>query len=126
MALRRRWALVEVVLDPTEGHEQRGSRPALVVSNEPFNETSGLLTILPITSVKERRRAHLWEILLPAGAAGNTVDSIVLPHQIRTISALRVRRLLGRVTDPDLRQEVVTKLLLHLGLDDLTNLADEP
>ena len=39
-----------VLLDPTEGREQRGSRPVLVVSPSKFNETTKLPVICPITS----------------------------------------------------------------------------
>ncbi len=126
MGMRRRWALVEVSLDPTAGHEQARSRPALVISNEPFNETSGLLTVLPVTSAKERRKAQAWEVFLPAGTAGNPLDSIIMPQQIRTTSALRVRRLFGRLIDSGLRREVASKVLLHLGFESLDYLAEEP
>ena len=37
-------------LDPTEGREQRGSRPVLVVSPSEFNEATKLPVICPITS----------------------------------------------------------------------------
>ena len=39
-----------VSLDPTEGREQRGSRPVLVVSPTEFNEATRLPVICPITS----------------------------------------------------------------------------
>jgi mRNA interferase ChpB len=39
-----------VSLDPTEGREQRGSRPVLVVSPAEFNEATKLPVICPITS----------------------------------------------------------------------------
>jgi len=39
-----------VSLDPTEGHEQRGSRPVLIVSPTEFNEATKLPVICPITS----------------------------------------------------------------------------
>ncbi len=39
-----------VSLDPTEGHEQRGSRPVLVVSPTEFNQATKLPVILPITT----------------------------------------------------------------------------
>jgi mRNA interferase ChpB len=39
-----------VSLDPTEGREQRGSRPVLVVSPDEFNEATRLPVICPITS----------------------------------------------------------------------------
>ena len=38
-----------VSLDPTEGHEQRGRRPVLVVSPGEFNDATKLPVILPIT-----------------------------------------------------------------------------
>ena len=42
-----------VTLDPTEGREQRGRRPVLVVSPAEFNEATKLPVILPITSAGE-------------------------------------------------------------------------
>jgi len=39
-----------VTLDPTEGHEQRGYRPVLIVSPDEFNEATKLPVILPITT----------------------------------------------------------------------------
>lgn len=39
-----------VSLDPTEGREQRGSRPVLLVSPTEFNEATRLPVVLPITS----------------------------------------------------------------------------
>jgi mRNA interferase ChpB len=45
-----------VSLDPTEGREQRGMRPVLIVSPAEFNETTGLPVILPITSGGEFAR----------------------------------------------------------------------
>ena len=39
-----------VSLDPTEGHEQRGYRPVLVVSPAEFNDATRLPVILPITT----------------------------------------------------------------------------
>lgn len=45
-----------VSLDPTEGREQRGSRPVLVVSPTAFNEVTKLPVICPITSGAEFAR----------------------------------------------------------------------
>lgn len=46
----RRGDIYLVSLDPTEGREQRGSRPVLVVSPFEFNEATRLPVICPITS----------------------------------------------------------------------------
>jgi len=111
--------------DPV-GHEQGFRRPVLIVSNEAFNRVSGLLTVLPVTSVKPGRSARPFEVLLPADAAGNPADSVILPHQIRTISAARLRQRYGRLTDPALRREVAEKVLGHLGFGDLRDVDEEP
>lgn len=97
----------------------------LVISNEAFNQASGLLTVLPATSLKPDRRPHPFEVFLPAGAAGNPLDSILLPHQIRTIATHRIRRLCGRLTDRELRHEVAEKVLRHLEFLDLLGLDEE-
>lgn len=122
----RRWSLVEVDLEDPSGHEQGFVRPALIISNEPFNRASGLLTVLPVTSAKPGRPVRPHEVFLPAHAAGNPVDSIILPHQIRTLSALRIRRLLGRLTDRSVRLEVREKVLRHLGFEDPRDVEEEP
>jgi mRNA interferase ChpB len=46
----RRGDIYLVSLDPTEGREQRGSRPVLVVSASEFNEATRLPVVCPITS----------------------------------------------------------------------------
>jgi mRNA interferase ChpB len=46
----KRGDIYMVSLDPTQGREQRGSRPVLVVSPTEFNETTKLPVVLPITN----------------------------------------------------------------------------
>ena len=42
--------IVYVDLNPTKGHEQRGTRPAIVISNNVFNEHTKMVILCPITS----------------------------------------------------------------------------
>jgi mRNA interferase MazF len=111
---RYQWALIDVDLNPTIGSEQGGRRPALVISNEPFNRAMPTLTVLPLTSTQ--RRLYPAEVALPERAAGQPRESIVLAHQIRTISKQRVARLVGYLTDPSLRRKVQQALRDHLDL----------
>ena len=111
------------MLDPVEGHEQAGTRPVLIISNEPFNQRSGLVTVLPLTTA--RRPPFAWEVALPASACGLPADSLVLPNQVRTISRARLGLPYGRIVDPAIRHAIATKLLLHIGLQDLSRLALE-
>lgn len=40
---------VVITFDPQSWHEQKGRRPAIVVSNEVFNKATGLTIVCPIT-----------------------------------------------------------------------------
>lgn len=115
--IARRWDLVRVDLEPREGSGQGGARPALVVSNDGFNRHFPLLTVLPLTRSRGKRRpVYGFEVLLPAGAAGNATESIVMPQQIRTVARERVRARLGSLSDPAVREAVEERLLDHLGI----------
>lgn len=108
------WNVCLARLDPAEGSEQRGTRPVLVISAEDFNSVMPNLTVLPLTARKEGRRVYPNEVLLSAGTAGLASDSIVLCHQIRTISKSRLAGALGAVASPQLRRAVRSALRFHL------------
>ena len=42
--------IVMINFNPTKGHEQRGTRPAIVISNNVFNEHTKMVVLCPITS----------------------------------------------------------------------------
>src|SRR4030067_942081 len=98
------WAVFEANLDPVTGAEQKGARPVLLVSNEEFNQDMPNVTVLPLTSTQ--RRLYPSEILLPAGKAGQPLESIIMAHQIRTISRERPGRTDGYLVDPELGEAV--------------------
>lgn len=50
---------VAVIFDPQSGHEQRGRRPALVVSNTFFNRHTGLAIVCPLTNIDLRFPFHV-------------------------------------------------------------------
>jgi mRNA interferase MazF len=108
------WAVYEANLDPVAGAEQKGVRPVLIVSNEEFNQAMPNVSVLPLTSTQ--RRLYPSELLLPAGKAGQPSESIVMAHQIRTISKQRLGGLLGYLHDAQLRHEVRQAIKEHLDL----------
>jgi mRNA-degrading endonuclease toxin of MazEF toxin-antitoxin module len=111
-----RWAVVRVSLDPVAGHEQGGTRRALVVSYEPFHR-SGLATVCPITAARHEAR-YPGEVAFPVGAAGQTRPGLILCQHVRTISLERVVGAAdGRLTDAAMRRAVRQALAHHLGLD---------
>ena len=103
-------------LNPVIGSEQKGKRPVLVVSDEDFNQVMPVVTILPITSLKKGRRVYPNEVLISRGIGSLTADSIVLAHQIRTISKERLIQLLGPVKDPGLQSAIEEAMRIHLDL----------
>lgn len=95
-----------VSLDPTEGREQRGSRPVLVVSPTEFNEATKLPVVLPITNGGEFVRRLGFSVAL----IGIKTTGIVRCDQPRVID-LAARQ--GRKVDVlphDLLDEVLAKV----------------
>ena len=74
----KRGDIIWTDFDPAAGHEQKGKRPALVLSPEPFNKKIMLALVAPITS---RVRGHAFEVPLQ----GEKVSGVVLCQQIKTI-----------------------------------------
>jgi len=111
-----KWRIFIADLNPVKGSEQRGNRPVLAISDEDFNHVMPVITILPVTSLRQGRRVYPNEVLLPKGIAGLVHDSLVLTHQIRTISKGRLQRALGIIEDPKLLEAINNALRIHLNL----------
>ena len=90
-----RWA----DLNPVRGHEQAGERPVLVLSHDVFNERSGTVIAVALTSQEPRAGFPLTMEIL---ARGLPKRSWVKISQIRTLSTERIGRRLARVSDEDL------------------------
>ena len=113
-----RWAIALIDFDPARGHEQQGTRRALIVSYEAFHR-SGMATVCPITT---RAAKYPGEVPIPAGHAGQTKDGLILVHQVRTVDLARVTAFsiadeVQYVTEPSTRRGVREGLAHQLGLD---------
>lgn len=97
--------VVWINFNPTKGREQKGSRPALVISPRSYNERVGMMLACPITS---QIKGYPFEVRLFM----KECDGVVLVDQIRSID-WRVRdvRLIGRC-DQEVIEEVQHKLKL--------------
>lgn len=51
--------IVYLEFDPQAGHEQKGKRPALIVSNHTFNQFTKLAMVCPITNTKRNFPLHI-------------------------------------------------------------------
>jgi mRNA interferase MazF len=90
-----RWA----DLNPARGHEQAGERPVLVLSHDVFNERSGTVIAVALTSQEPRAG---FPLTLELSASKLPKRSWVKVSQIRTLSTERIGRRLGRASDEEL------------------------
>ena len=75
------------------------------------------VTVIPLTRLEgKRRKPYAFEVLLPPGTVGANVTHIVMPHQIRTISKLRLIDVMGRIASRSLREAIEERLLEHLAI----------
>ncbi len=112
-----RWRVLLADLDPAVGSEQGGTRPVVVVSDEDYNRIMPVVTVLPCTTRKRGRPLYPSEVLVPRGNGGLVSDSIVLAHQVSTISKERVVKPLGAIQNQLLRQQILEALKSHLDID---------
>ena len=107
-------AIYDVDLDPVVGFETGRRRPALVVSNDVNNQYAATVTVLPITG-QPASKHYPFEVLVPVGVGGLTVDSRVKANQVRTVDKARLVRLRGQLP-PQYLPEVKNALRVHLDL----------
>jgi mRNA interferase ChpB len=97
-----------VSLDPTQGHEQQGRRPVLVVSPGAFNRLTKVPIVLPITS--GGRFARTAGFAVPLTGAGTRTSGVIRCDQPRALDlAARGGRRLERVPAAII-DEVLAKL----------------
>ena len=70
---------VMVTFDPQSGHEQKGRRPALVVSNKLFNGATGLTIVCPITNTNRNIPFH---VAIPRESS---LTGYVMVEQVKSI-----------------------------------------
>jgi mRNA-degrading endonuclease toxin of MazEF toxin-antitoxin module len=97
-----------VGLDPTQGHEQKGRRPVLIVSPEAFNRVTKVSVVLPITSGGNFARTAGFAV--PLADAGTKTTGIVRCDQPRALDlGVRNGKRLESVPDA-IVDEVLAKL----------------
>ncbi len=85
---------VAVTFDPQSGHEQKGRRPALVVSNTLFNDQTGLAIVCPLTT---KDRGYPFHV---AVANGPDITGFVMVEQVKSIDyRARKTKFIGRASD---------------------------
>lgn len=85
---------IAVTFDPQSGREQKGRRPALVVSNDLFNERTGLAIVCPLTTRDRGYPFHVAVINIPS------VSGFVMVEQVKSIDfRAREARQIGKASE---------------------------
>ena len=86
-----RWA----DLNPTRGHEQAGLRPVLILSQDVFNERSGTVIVVALTSREPRAG---FPLTMESKAKGLPKRSWIKVSQIRTLATERIGRRIAKAS----------------------------
>jgi mRNA interferase MazF len=70
---------ITLSFDPQSGHEQRGRRPALVISNSLFNKATGLAIVCPITNTDRKVPFHL------SVPSASSLTGFVMAEQVKSV-----------------------------------------
>jgi mRNA interferase MazF len=92
-----RWA----DLNPVRGSEQGGKRPVVIVSHDVFNERSGTVIALAVTSQPQKAG---FPLTLELDAAGMPKPSWVKISQVRTLSVDRIEGVIATLPDEELQR----------------------
>lgn len=94
-----RWAN----LYPGKGREQAGFRPVLILSQDVFNDRSGTVIAMAVTSQPQRAG---FPLTFELESTGSPKRSCVKISQIRTLSVERIGKKIGKATPEELSQAV--------------------
>ncbi len=89
--------------DPQSGHEQMGTRPALVVSNTAFNEQTGFAVVCPLTNTKRQNRFHV-----PVMA--NVLTGYIMADQLKSLDYRARQAKLIETCSLGLLEEVLNRI----------------
>lgn len=114
----RRWDTYWADLEPGVGRERKGKkRPVIVISNDGFNSSFDMVTVVSLTKLEGKNRSvYPFEVVLPKGTVTPEYSSIVLIHQIRAISKMRLLEPIGAISDESQKTEIENRILEHLEI----------
>ncbi len=81
----RQGDIIAITFDPRSGHEQKGRRPALVVSKDLFNRSTGLAMVCPLTNTE---RGFPFHVPVPENSS---LTGFIMVEQVKSVD-FRARR----------------------------------
>jgi mRNA interferase MazF len=110
-----RGTVVDVNLDPTQGHELQKTRRCVVIQNDIGNRFSPLTIVAPIWGAEHCKKPYPVLVFVKAGDGGTVKDSYVLCNQIRWVDEIRLGTIHGKLKHETMKQ-VDTALKISLAL----------
>lgn len=111
----RRGEVYDACLAPTEGSEQSGVRPVIIVSRDAINASSQVVLAVPCTTYRPGKRIYPSQILIYAPNGGLDRDSLAMANQVRALAKTRFLHLRGILSSEAL-QQLDRALLIALDL----------
>ncbi|MDL1976209.1 MAG: type II toxin-antitoxin system PemK/MazF family toxin [Deltaproteobacteria bacterium] len=75
----RQGDIIAITFDPQSGHEQKGRRPALVVSKDLFNRSTGLAIVCPLTNTE---RGFPFHVPVPGNSS---LTGFIMVEQVKSV-----------------------------------------
>jgi mRNA interferase MazF len=101
------------------GHEQVGTRPALIVHEEATSNTLSVIMVIPFTSQLNAQSFPHTILIQPSAENGLNYPSVLLIFQLRAIDRNRITDTIGHL-DENIMEHVNDQLRLLLGLEKKT------
>lgn len=100
----KRGDIFEARLNPTEGSEQAGVRPVVIVSRDAINKNSSVIVVVPLTKATNVERNYPNNVTIAQGEGGLTFELVLLGGQVRAISKSRLLQQRGTLSTETMRQ----------------------
>lgn len=101
-------------------HKQKGIRPAVIISNNKNNDSSPVVTVVPLTSRRKRPLPTHVPIRRDYNN-GLTKTSVALAEQIETMDKTRLKRRIGEITDDVILEAITVAVMVQVGVYDEYN-----
>lgn len=97
-------------------HEQKFSRPCIIIQNNILNETSDNTIIVPLTSQIKKPQPFHYMLYQNDYPFFHKNKSIVLTECIRCISKKRLERKIGSISDKDMQEILKCKEYVFINI----------
>ena len=101
-----------------DSHVQHGNRPVVVVSNDHYNATGSLVTVIPLTSQRGKfsLQSHVYLSSHTEGQKQLACDSIALCEHVMAVDKRQLTQYVGNVSGVFERMAIQHALAVHLNM----------